>query len=194
MENRKAILVIDMVNDFILPGAPLEVAGARATIPAIRKFLDYGRKNDFIIIHIIRLHHQSGIDVEMTRRHLFKKGKPYCVPGTKGAEIVSELEPHEEDYIINKTRFSAFFGTGLDTLLRSLKVNEVYITGTQYPNCIRATAVDAMSLDYNTIVCTDCCSAASVEVAKANIRDLKNMGIPCLSSIEIMPPDTVEKG
>lgn len=79
-----------------------------------------------------------------------------------------------------------FFGTDLDIVLRGLEVKNVYVTGTQYPNCIRSTAVDSMGLDYNTTVVTDCCSAATAEVAAANIFDLRNMGIPCVSSEEIM--------
>ncbi|MDE6631718.1 MAG: isochorismatase family protein, partial [Muribaculaceae bacterium] len=71
-------------------------------------------------------------------------------------------------------------------ILRGLGVKNVYLTGTQYPNCVRSTAVDSMGLDYNTIVVTDCCSAASEEVANANIFDLRNMGIPCIDSSEIM--------
>ena len=87
---------------------------------------------------------------------------------------------------IPKQRFSAFFQTDLDLVLRGLGVKKVFVTGTQYPNCIRSTAVDSMGLDYDTTVVTDCCSAATEEVANANIFDIRNMGIPCIPSSEIM--------
>ena len=78
-----AILVIDMQNDFVLPGAVLNVAGAQATIPAIQELIKFGRSKGWQIIHIIREHDASGCDADMPRRHLFKDGKPgYCVPGT----------------------------------------------------------------------------------------------------------------
>ncbi len=180
------ILVVDMENDWVLPDSPMRVAGAYATLPAIKKFLDYGRANDWAVIYIYRIHRISGVDAELFRRHFFEEGKPFCIEGTKGAEIPEEIAPQPGDIKVTKQRFSAFFGTDLDLILRGLGAKNVYITGTQYPNCIRATAVDSMGLDYNTTVVTDCCSAASEEVAKANIFDIRNMGIPCIDSTEIM--------
>ena len=181
-----AILVIDMENDFVLPDSPMRVEGAYATLPAIKKFLDYGRANDWAVIYIYRIHRISGIDAELFRRHFFEEGHPFCIEGTKGAVIPDEIAPQKGDISITKQRFSAFFGTDLDIILRGLGVKNVYLTGTQYPNCVRSTAVDSMGLDYNTIVVTDCCSAASEEVANANIFDLRNMGIPCIDSSDIM--------
>lgn len=181
-----AILVVDMLNDFVLPDYPMTVAGAYATVPAIEKFLDFGRAKGWAIIYVNRLHSPSGMDAEMTRRHYFEEGRPFCVPGTFGAEVVAPIKPKENDIIVIKRRFSAFFATDLDLILRGLGVTTVYITGTQYPNCIRATAVDSMALDYLTVICTDCCSAANGEVAQSNIRDLENMGISCIPSTDIM--------
>ncbi len=181
-----AILVIDMENDFVMPDSPMCVKGAYATLPSIKKFLDFGRSKDWAIIYIYRIHRPSGIDAELFRRHFFEEGKPICIAGTKGAEIPEEIAPQLGDIKVTKQRFSAFFGTDLDIILRGLGTQNIYLTGTQYPNCVRSTAVDGMSLDYNITVVTDCCSAASEEVAKANIYDMENMGIPCIPSTDIM--------
>lgn len=181
-----AILVVDMENDWVMPGSPMRVAGAYATLPAIKKFLDYGRANNWAVIYIYRIHRISGIDAELFRRHFFEEGHPFCIDGTPGAAIPDEIAPQPGDISVKKQRFSAFFGTDLDIILRGLGAKNIYITGTQYPNCIRSTAVDSMSLDYNTTVVTDCCSAATEEVANANIFDLRNMGISCVDSSEIM--------
>ncbi|MFQ8736013.1 MAG: cysteine hydrolase family protein [Bilophila wadsworthia] len=108
-----------------------------------------------------------------------------CVPGTKGAEIVDELAPLPDETILRKLRFSAFFQTELDMILRRLKIDTLLIAGTQYPNCVRGTATDAMSHDYNTIVVTDACSAQTDEIAATNIRDMKNMGITCVTLAEL---------
>ena len=181
-----AILVVDMQNGWVLPSSPVHVAGAAATLPAIAKFLDYGRANDWAVIYIYRIHRPSGIDAELFRRHYFEEGNPICIAGTPGAEIPDEIKPKQGDISITKQRFSAFFQADLDLVLRGLGVKKVFVTGTQYPNCIRSTAVDSMGLDYDTTVVTDCCSAATEEVANANIFDIRNMGIPCIPSSEIM--------
>lgn len=181
-----AVLVIDMQNDFVLPNAPLQVAGAYATLPALSRFLDYARAHNWAVIYINRIHHPSGVDAEPFRRHLFTEGHPICVAGSHGAQVVDQIAPHPDDIIVKKTRFSAFFNTDLHIILNTLGTRNIYITGTQYPNCVRATAVDSISHNYNTVVVTDCCSAATDQVAAANIHDLCNMGISCVPSTEIM--------
>lgn len=185
-KSENVVLVIDMQNDFVMPGTPLCVEGAYRTIPAISKFINYGRSKGWTIIYVCRIHRESGIDAELFRRHHFREGHPFCVAATKGAEVVDELAPETGDIVITKQRFSAFFGTDLDIVLRGLGVKKLFITGTQYPNCIRATAVDAISRDYTATIVTDCCSAATDEVACANVLDLRNMGIPCFTSSEII--------
>lgn len=56
---------------------------------------------------------------------------------------------------------------------------------TQYPNCIRTTAVDALARDYQTIVATDACSAQTERIAANNIEDMRNMGLACLTFQEL---------
>lgn len=182
----KAIIVIDMQNDFVEPEGVLCVAGAKPTIPAIRELLDYGRTNGWKVVYIVREHRPSGLDVDEPRVPLFTDGKPgYCVPGTWGAEIVDGIKPAEGDLVVAKFRNSAFFNTQLDLILRRLGVSTVILAGTQYPNCVRGTANDAMSYNYETVVCTDACSAKTPEVAEANIFDMRNMGIKCISLEEV---------
>jgi nicotinamidase-related amidase len=181
-----ALVVVDMQKVFVLPDSPMCIAGAYATLPAIARMLDYARSHGWSVVYALRLHRPSGIDTELFRRHFFEEGHPFCVPGTPGAEVADEIKPQPGDITISKHRFSAFFASDLDLVLRGLGVKHVYIAGTQYPNCIRSTAVDSMSLDYPTTVLTDCCSAASPEVAESNIRDIRAMGIDCIDSTEVM--------
>lgn len=70
-------------------------------------------------------------------RRCLPKEQGICVPGTKGAEIVDELTPLPNETILRKLRFSAFFQTELDMILRRLKIDTLLIAGTQYPNCVR---------------------------------------------------------
>lgn len=187
MKTKTALLIIDMQKDFLLSGRPLCVTGAMANVPQVCKLLDYARSCGWIVIHVIREHDKKGINVDKPRRYLFEKGGVgYCVAGTEGAQIIDELRPRENEIVLKKTRNSAFFGTNLDSILRRLEIENVIISGTQYPNCIRGTAADAMSYDYDVTVVTDCCSAKTPEIANSNIFDMKNMGIACVSLDELI--------
>ncbi|MCQ2227684.1 MAG: cysteine hydrolase [Bacteroidales bacterium] len=181
-----ALIIIDMQNDFVDPKGVLCVAGAAATIPAIADLADYGRSKGWQIVHIVREHRPNGLDVDEPRVPLFVDGKPgYCVPGTWGCEIVPGIPVKEGDMRVVKFRNSAFFQTQLDLILRRMGVKTVVLAGTQYPNCVRGTANDAMSLNYETVVCTDACSAKTPAVAEANVFDMRNMGIKCISLAEV---------
>jgi nicotinamidase-related amidase len=180
-----ALAIIDMQNDFVQPGAPACVAGALPSVPAVRRLLDLARSSGWRVVHVTREHRADGSDVELFRRDQFAAGKGICVAGTTGAQIVPELAPLPGEYRLAKLRFSAFVFTEFDQLLRRLGVHTLLLAGTQYPNCVRATAVDAMSRDYEVVVVTDACSAQSQEVAQANVRDLSGMGIRCLGLAEV---------
>lgn len=175
-----ALAVIDMQNDFVLPGAPACVEGAHATVPTIRRLLERARADGWYVLHVVRAHRPDGCDAEKSRAHLFREGGGLCVAGTPGAEIVAGLEPSLGETVLVKTRFSAFMGTECHMLLRRLGVDTLLIAGTQYPNCVRGTAVDAFALDYDVIVVTDACSARTPQVAEANINDMRAMGISCV--------------
>lgn len=176
-----ALAIIDMQNDFVLPGAPLCVAHAWETVPVIKQLLEKAREAGWHIFHIIRDHRPCGVDVERSRVPLFSAERTgVCIAGTPGSEIVDALQPLPQEHIVRKRRFSAFMHTEFDLILRRLGVHTLIVAGTQYPNCVRGTAVDAMSLDYNVIVVTDACSAQDEDIAQANIRDMKNMNIACV--------------
>jgi nicotinamidase-related amidase len=186
MMGKTALLIIDMQNDFCLPGAPLEIKGAMSVVPQIKKALDASRKWGLPIIYIIRHYRADGSDVEITRYHDFMKKGGACIRGTKGAEIIDELKPLKGDYIITKRRWSAFFQTELDMLLRRLNVDQIVVTGVQTPNCIRATVWDANSLDYEVIVLTDGTAAKTQEVHRANLYDMQNIGIQLMATDEFI--------
>ncbi len=181
-----ALIVIDMQNDFVLSGAPACVAGAHATIPCIKKLLDFFRINSFPVFHVIREYRADGSDIEFTQLHGFLNNKRYVVPGTKGCGIVEDLSPVEGEYRIIKNRFSGFMNTELDFMLRRVGATHLVVCGTQYPNCVRATIFDAIAYGYAVINITDATSAQTQQIAEANIVDLKNIGVGCISSDEFL--------
>ncbi|MEI6055395.1 MAG: isochorismatase family cysteine hydrolase [Lentisphaerota bacterium] len=181
---RYALVVVDMQNDLVMPGSPLRVAGAKATVPVIVKVLKTFREHKLPIFHTVREYRPDGSDIEITRLANFIEHTKGLVPGTKGCEIVEELRPVPGEYKLIKNRFSAFMSTELDFMLRRLDINHIILCGTQYPSCIRATAFDSICYGYHTTVLTDATSAKTAEIAESNIRDMKDIGIECVESSE----------
>ncbi|MDR3542093.1 MAG: cysteine hydrolase [Desulfosporosinus sp.] len=183
---KTAFLIIDMQKDFCLPEAPFEVTEAITVVPYIKRALDACRIHRIPIFHVFRYYRADGSDVELTRYDDFIKAGGGCVQGTKGAEILDELEPIEGEYLIIKQRWSAFFQTELDCLLKRLGIEQIVVTGVQTPNCIRSTVWDANSLDYEVIVLTDGTGAKSTEIHNANLIDMKNIGIKLMTTDELI--------
>lgn len=181
------LLIIDMQHDFVAQDSALCVSGAASSIPSIRALLDAFRLCNCPVFHVIRAHSPDGSDAEVYRRHLFQAGQGLCVAGSVGAAIVPDLLPLAGEDVVIKTRFSGFYRTDLEERLRSAHVDTVVIAGTQYPNCIRGTAVDALARDFRVVVVTDACSAQTHDVAAANIRDMQAMSISCVPLAEFLP-------
>lgn len=174
-----ALLVIDMQNDFILPGGPMHVIGGQDIVPNVIKAVEISRSRGIPIIWVVREHDPLGRDVELFRRHLYSAGKPKPTSkGNVGAELVDGLVIKDDDYKLVKTRFSAFFNTHLHLYLQGAGISNLVITGVQTPNCIRQTVFDAVALDYQTVtVIFDATAAATSNIHRANILDMTNIGV-----------------
>jgi nicotinamidase-related amidase len=182
MTTRKpALLIIDMQNDFVREGAPLQMQGAPPIIRNVASVLEIFRRKNLPVIHVVRVHRRDGSDVEIFREDLFTQ-TPFAVDGTQGAEIIRELTPLPGEYLIRKTRMSAFLFTDLDLLLRSRGIDEVFITGIQTPNCIRTTAFDAMAHNFRTYLIEDAVAAQNQDIHQANCRDMSAIGIGMIST------------
>ena len=182
---KQALIVIDMQNGFLNPESPLCIRGARATVPACARVIRACREADIPVIFVNRAYRADGSDVEHTRRKVWEEGGKPLTPGSTGpisVENPPEFSRREGDYEIIKPRYSAFFQTPLDLLLRRLGADTVLLTGTTTPNCIRTTCYDAISLDYKVTVLADCCSSNTEEIQRSNLRDMENIGAEIRSS------------
>ena len=127
-----------------------------------------------------------------TSRDAYKEKYIAAYPDAKKGSIATSAgmlyrfvhEVQEGDYVVLKPRFSAFFHTELDLILRRLGVRTLYLTGTTTPNCIRTTCYDGLSLDYNVGILTDCCSSNSEEIQQANMVDMANIGATLMTCAE----------
>lgn len=183
--DRHALLIIDMQHDFAVPGGACEVPGAHATIPVIRRVLGRFRDLGLPVFHVVREYRADGSDVEITRLDALQK-KNMVVPGTQGVRIAPGLEPVEGEYRIVKQRFSAFMFTELDLILRRKNVTHLAVTGTQLPFCLRATLFDGLCLGYAMTLLTDASSSRTADIHQANIRDIRDAGMACLTVDEYL--------
>ena len=185
MDSRTALIVIDMQGGFLSPESAQYIDGAAATVPACTAVIRNCRERGIPVFFVIRSYRADGSDVEHTRFESWLKGgkalSPGCPPEIDG-RMPAEFGPEAGDYVLYKPRFSAFFQTELDLMLRRLRRDSVLLAGTTTPNCIRTTAYDALSLEYNVAVLSDCTSSVSDAVQHANLADMARVGVQILSS------------
>ena len=146
---KQALLIIDMLNDFVLPGAPLEVPNTRKILPALEQRLTVARAAGIPVIYICDAHAPD--DPEFSRMGW----PPHAIRGTTGADVIRELQPLDTDPIIEKTSYSGFLHTGLDGVLQALDVDTLVLTGCVTNICILFTAYDAVTRGYQVTVPTD---------------------------------------
>lgn len=138
-----AILVVDMLNDFVT-GA-LTCDRGKAIVPATAQLVDAAR-NAGVPVIFCNDAHIKGIDREL------KLWGDHAIAGTPGAEVIPELKLSDKDYVVPKRRYSGFFQTDLDILLKELGVNTVIMTGLHTHMCVRHTSADAYCLGYDVVV------------------------------------------
>lgn len=154
--SRTAIIVVDMENDFVAPGAPMETPMAREVVPNLKRVLECARETGMKVIFTTHAHRRDGSDMglygELWPPIEMRAG---LVDGEPGIEIYPELGLRANEPVIKKHRYSAFFGTDLDMLLRGQNINTVVITGCTTENCCHATARDAMFRNYRVAFLSD---------------------------------------
>lgn len=167
MSRKKALLVIDMLNDFVKPDGALYIGeAAQRVAKEVEAIIDKARREGMPVIYICDNHRADDAEFNMF--------KPHCVKGTKGAEIVEELAPQPGDYIIPKRRYSAFFGTDLDATLREMGVSELVLVGVCTNICVLYTAADARMLNYDVTVVRNAVASFSQEAHEFALKEMES--------------------
>lgn len=126
---KKALIVIDMLNDFVRLDGDLSVSGAETIIQTIDELRQRAYEKDIPVIYFNDSHNEDDPELKIWPLH--------CMKGTKGAEVVEELTPRKNDYVILKQENSAFTNPETLFLLRRLEIEEVYLTGVATDYCVR---------------------------------------------------------
>ncbi len=176
-----ALLVVDMQNDFVRAGAPLEVPDARATIAVHRRLLAAFRARRLPVLYT-RF-------VSLEEDNLHWRWSPQCHPTTRACwpdctrsyddapaprpciDVIDELAPAPGEPVIDKHGYGAFHGTDLDARLRSLGVRSLVITGTVTQICVEETAREAFHHRYATTVVADAVSSFAPDLHAATLRN-----------------------
>ncbi len=166
-----AVVVVDMQNDFCKPEGTLGQLGIPMTmyptmIPHLARLLASARSVHVPIIYIqmttfLDRRTDSPAQIRFNMRlhqaaHSATEPLLYTINGTPGQEIIPELAPESGDFIVQKYRSSAFWGTNLNLLLRSNKIETVIMTGCTTEGCVESTARDALFNDYYVVLPEDC--------------------------------------
>jgi len=153
---KTAMIVVDMQNDFVAPGAAMETPAARQIVPKLAEALRICREAGIRVVYTAHVHRRDGCDMGLfDDLHPPIANRDALVDGTLGVDIYPELAPKTGEHVIKKHRYSGFFGTDLDIILREWGVDTVIISGTTTENCCHATARDAMFRNYRVAFLSD---------------------------------------
>ena len=185
IEKNSALLVIDIQQeDFKEMREENWNDPAWDCIRNAKRVLDVFRKKKLPVIQITEVHRPNLVDFG---RELDGSERIHCIESSPDTDYAKLTYPIEGEYLISKRRYSAFFGTDLEILLKGLKVDTLYLIGGLTDVCIHYTAVDAHQNDYHIKVVTDAVAGSSEEAhryALKAIRYLQREALVTVADIE----------
>ncbi len=169
---KSAIVVIDLANDFLLPGGVIADAGgaeyqarAQAIVPMLAKLLAAARETGVTVVYATDAH--TPADAELT------KWPPHAMERTWQAVIADAIAPVAGDLVIEKTTYSPFVSTDIDAQLRQRGITRLYITGLHTDCCVRHTSGDAFQRGYELVWITDAMQAFTDEAHAQGLEYFK---------------------
>ena len=163
-----ALLVIDMQRFFLDPDSPTFTCGGLAILPKVKKLIRAFRTAGRPVIFTRHVHHPDGLDAGI----MGWWWEGMCLEGSPESEIHEELAPEDGEKVILKHRYSAFYNTDLETVLRCLKVRDLAITGIITNMCCESTARDAYYRDYRIFFPADGTGSISEDMHLASLLNL----------------------
>ena len=162
-----AVLIVDMLADFCLPGGAMVLPGYEALIGPQNAVVRALREAGGTVIYIVDAHRPN-----LRRDREFLKRTAHCIEGTPGVAIVPELDRDAADLMVIKRRYSGFFNTDLDLTLRDMMIDTVIVMGVVTNICVRSTVHDAFFQGYKVIVPQDCCAATGPREQQSSLYDI----------------------
>ncbi|RKQ35860.1 cysteine hydrolase family protein [Oceanobacillus halophilus] len=178
-KENSALLIIDMQNAFIHPEGSLSKMGldtsrTSSVIQPIQQLKEEFNKQDRPIIYIQHTHRPDKTDAGLVAKvfpPIMELG--HCFDGTWDAEIISELRPDHTDYIVKKHRYSAFYHTQLEEVMKGLGVESLVVTGIATNVCVESTIRDAFYRDINVFVPRECTASFTEEAEQGSFGNFE---------------------
>lgn len=153
---KTALVVIDMQNDFVRQDAPYESPAAREMIDDLNRLIGSCRAHDIPIIFTAHAHRSDGSDLGAVKHiHPLTAEGRALKAGTEGVQLYPKVDVADTDHVFEKRRYSAFFATDLELLLRNLGVDTLIIGGVATNVCCESTTRDAYFRDFKVIFLSD---------------------------------------
>ena len=166
--DKAALLVIDMQTFFLDPASPTFSCGGLAILPNLVKVIQAFRQVGRPVIYTRHVHHPDGLDAGI----MGWWWEGMCLEGSPESEIHPDISPERHDKVIFKHRYSAFYNTDLETVLRCLKVEDIVIAGIMTNMCCESTARDAYYRDYRVFFLADGTGSITEEMHLASLLNL----------------------
>lgn len=180
-ENKLAILIIDMINDFNFEDGKVLLSHAEKIAKNILQLKKIARDKKIPIIYVNDNFGKWKSDFKILVDHCISENTP-------GKKIAQMLKPDQEDYFVLKPKHSGFFSTTLEILLEHLNTETLILTGITTDICVLFTANDAYMRDYKIVIPFDCVAAVTesqhtkaleniARATKAEILPFKNLNL-----------------
>jgi nicotinamidase-related amidase len=150
---RTALLVIDMQNIFVREGAPIHAAGAEQIVPPINRVVSIFRELELPIVWTAWCHRPDGSN--LGRNSAFWREIAPLDPAGDLARIHPSLDFREGDILLEKPKYSAFWGTDLEPILNTFDISSLVLAGIATDVCVGQTMVEAYHRDYNCAIVAD---------------------------------------
>lgn len=182
---RTALIVIDITKDSLLPPETSGIAlvGAPEAVDNSRQVVAAARAAQIPVIFIQERHRRDLIDFG---RELDGAEGVHCLEGEPGAEFLDDLRPLANEYYVPKRRYSAFFGTDLEILLKGLKVETLILIGFLTDVCVHYTGADAHQHDYRIRVVPECVAGSSRAAHDASLNALEYLQTGAVVPLPVM--------
>jgi nicotinamidase-related amidase len=196
-----ALITIDVQNDFIREDSPVFIEGTSEILAKLRQLLDCYRDKQQLIIHVVRFYLSDGSNADICRKAMIEDGREILVPGTWGADLSQEIKPGaftrldpqkllsgefqkigENEYVMYKPRWGAFYGTSLEEFLRTRNMDTLVFSGCNYPNCPRTSIYEASERDFRIVLARDAMS----QTYQKGEEEMSNIGVHLLSTQDII--------